>query len=163
MRLIPPPLLLLLTLALPTLSHASPSPALISDPYAQSLVPLHTLFLRQLSDLQIFDQALGGARASPITNSGDAKRPFSVDGSTFDKFEQAAQRSCDGQFQKCQGVANGNANGGGSKEKHRNRDGDKGGKDKRQNGGITVQQCDEQKCESCAKRTGLRRECGLTM
>ncbi|KAH8730117.1 hypothetical protein GQ44DRAFT_572893, partial [Phaeosphaeriaceae sp. PMI808] len=65
------------------------------------------LFLRQVGNLQTFEQALGGAKASSITNSGDPQRPFSVDGDTFDSFDSAAQRSCDNQFQTCQRTANG--------------------------------------------------------
>jgi hypothetical protein len=34
-------------------------------------------------NLQTFTGALGGARASAITNSGDPERPFEVDGDTF--------------------------------------------------------------------------------
>ncbi|KAH7389538.1 hypothetical protein DE146DRAFT_167566 [Phaeosphaeria sp. MPI-PUGE-AT-0046c] len=108
---LPTPILTLF-FALPALSHASPQPALITNDYAMSLVPRHTLFLRQLSNLQTFDAALGGTGASAITNSGDAERPFSVDGQTFNTFDAAAQRSCDNQFQACQGAANGNGGGG---------------------------------------------------
>lgn len=39
--------------------------------------------------------------ASPITSSGDAKRPFSVDGDTFTDFQSAAERSCDNQKNGC--------------------------------------------------------------
>lgn len=34
-------------------------------------------------NLQAFTGALGGVRASAITNSGDPERPFEVDGDTF--------------------------------------------------------------------------------
>ncbi|KAI0612834.1 hypothetical protein PtrSN002B_003657 [Pyrenophora tritici-repentis] len=91
--LLPTSLLTFLHLALPALCHASPQPPLITTDWEQSLVPRHTLFLRQVSDLQTFTSALGGTKASPITNSGDAKRPFKVDGDTFTDFETAAQRS----------------------------------------------------------------------
>lgn len=110
---LPSTLLSLLSVVLPALSHASPQPPLVSSDWEISLIPRHTLFLRQLSNLQTFEQALGGARASAITNSGDPQRPFSVDGSTFDTFASAAQRSCDNQFQACQAAANGNGGGGG--------------------------------------------------
>jgi len=75
-----------------------------------------------------------------------------VDGQTFDSFQAAAQRSCDNQFQACQGVANGN--GGGKGKRDSDGKGKGGGKKrnvkvvgvKRQDdGGLTVQQCDEQK------------------
>jgi hypothetical protein len=111
-----PSTLLTFIFALPALSYASPQPALVSSDYEISLVPRHTLFLRQVSDLQTFDQALGGTRASAITNSGDSERPFSVDGDTFTSFESAAQRSCDNQFQACQATANGNNNNGGGNQ-----------------------------------------------
>ncbi|KAJ4294454.1 hypothetical protein N0V90_008145 [Kalmusia sp. IMI 367209] len=69
-------------------------------------MPRHTLFFRQSSNLQTFDQALGGFAASPIENSGDNERPFRVDGDTFPDFQTAGQRSCDNQFQKCSQAAN---------------------------------------------------------
>jgi hypothetical protein len=112
--------------ALPALSYASPQPALVSSDYEISLVPRHTLFLRQLSDLQTFDQALGGERASAITNSGDTERPFSVDGQTFDSFSSAAQRSCDNQFQACQRAANGNNNNNNGNQANTNNNGGNG-------------------------------------
>ncbi|KAF1960243.1 hypothetical protein CC80DRAFT_404715 [Byssothecium circinans] len=127
---LPSSLLALILMALPTLSAASPQPALVSDDYMH-LMPRNTLFFRQVSDLQAFTQNLGGFSASPITNSGDTKRPFSVDGDTFTDFQSAAQRSCDNQFQKCSQAAN--------------RGGNKGD--------LKVQDCDEQKndCNSAQK------------
>lgn len=133
----------LLPLLLPlTTATASPSPPILpATSPALSLVPYHTLFYRQLSDLQTFTAALGGVRASSITNSGIPDRPFEVGGDNFPDFESAAQRSCDRQFQGCQEMANsnGNGNGGGG-------DGDGGGKGKGK--GFTVGMCGEQKCES---------------
>lgn len=35
------------------------------------------------TNLQVFSEALGGAGASAITNSGDPERPYEVDGDTF--------------------------------------------------------------------------------
>ncbi|KAJ4333919.1 hypothetical protein N0V95_009311, partial [Ascochyta clinopodiicola] len=104
MHLLPPTILLFTHLALST---GSPSPPLLTSDHAISLAPLHTLFFRQLTDLQTFDSALGGVRASSITNSGVPDRPFAVDGNYFPDFESAAQRSCDEQFQGCQLAANG--------------------------------------------------------
>ncbi|ORY09395.1 hypothetical protein BCR34DRAFT_487442 [Clohesyomyces aquaticus] len=122
--LLPTPLLsILLTLILPTLTLSSPSPQLVSEDLIH-LLPHHVLFLRQLNDLQTFSGNLGGVPASPITNSGDSKRPFEVDGSTFTDFKSAAQRSCDNQSNGCSKAANAN---GGSK------------------GGLKVQDCDKQK------------------
>lgn len=104
--LLPPSLLALVLAALPLLSAASPQPPLlVSDDYLH-LMPRNTLFFRQASNLQTFTGNLGGFSASPITNSGDAKRPFSVDGNTFTDFQTAAQRTCDDQFQKCSQAAN---------------------------------------------------------
>ncbi|OAK95806.1 hypothetical protein IQ06DRAFT_196550, partial [Phaeosphaeriaceae sp. SRC1lsM3a] len=133
---LPTPILTLL-FALPAFSYASPQPALITDDYMMSLVPRHTLFLRQLSNLQTFDSALGGASASAITNSGDAERPFSVDGQTFDSFDAAAQRSCDNQFQACQGAANGNGNNGngGNQANTNNGGNNRNGNNNNNNGG----------------------------
>ncbi|KAF1839238.1 hypothetical protein BDW02DRAFT_487414 [Decorospora gaudefroyi] len=125
--LLPPTLLTLLHFHLHlALSHASPQPPLITSDYEMSLLPRHTLFLRQVSNLQTFSGELGGAPAAPITNSGDQERPFSVEGDTFDTFESAAQRSCDNQFNACAQAAN-----------SRNR--------RRQDGGLSVQACSEQK------------------
>jgi hypothetical protein len=91
-----------LLLALLTLSTAtaSPQPPLVSA-HDTFLIPRHTLFLRQTTDLQTFTGALAGVAASPITSSGDAKRPFSVDGDTFTDFQSAAERSCDNQKNGC--------------------------------------------------------------
>ena len=174
--LFPTSLLTLLHLALPALCHASPQPRLITSDWEQSLVPRHTLFLRQVSDLQTFTGALGGTKASPITNSGDAKRPFKVDGDTFTDFDTAAQRSCDNQFQGCSRAANANGNGhgggnggnngnGGNGNNNSNGNGNGGNKQKanrmkqRQDNGnnnnnnndkdkLTVNQCDDQKSKS---------------
>ncbi|KAF2117840.1 hypothetical protein BDV96DRAFT_611488 [Lophiotrema nucula] len=112
-------------LALPTLSTASPQPALVSEEYTH-LMPLHTLFLRQVSDLQTFKDDLGGQQASPITNSGDPKRPFEVDGNSFTDFQTASQRTCDNQANACSQAANAAGN----------------------KGDLTVSKCDAQK-ERC--------------
>ncbi|KAF2266596.1 hypothetical protein CC78DRAFT_577906 [Lojkania enalia] len=102
----------MILMALPSFSIASPQPALVSDAYTH-LMPLHTLFLRQLSDLQTFTGQLGDIPASPITNSGNPERPFEVEGETFDQFSQAGQRSCDRQQNKCAEQANAQGNSGG--------------------------------------------------
>ncbi|KAF2178103.1 hypothetical protein K469DRAFT_695742 [Zopfia rhizophila CBS 207.26] len=116
------PVSLLPFLILPTLSIASPQPALVSEEYVH-LIPHHTLFLRQLQNLQTFSGNLGGVSASDVTNSGDTKRPFAVDGDTFTDFQTAAQRSCDNQFNQCSQAANSQGN----------------------KGSVRVQDCDEQK------------------
>lgn len=108
--MLPPSLLSILFMALPALSYASPQPALVSDEYMH-LMPHHTLFFRQLLNLQRFTNALGGFSAPAITkNDGDDKRPFLVDGETFDQFSSAAQRSCDRQFTQCSQAANSQGN-----------------------------------------------------
>lgn len=56
-------------------------------------------------NLQTFTGALGAA-ANPITFSGDAKRPFEVNGDTFVNFSAAAARTCDIQFNACANAAN---------------------------------------------------------
>lgn len=56
-------------------------------------------------NLQTFTGTLGAA-ASPITSSGDAKRPFLVNGATFVNFAAAAARTCDVQFNACANAAN---------------------------------------------------------
>lgn len=59
------------------------------------------------NNLQTFTGALGGIAATPVENSGDAKRPFSVKGDTFVNIGAALQRSCDQQFNACANAANG--------------------------------------------------------
>lgn len=58
------------------------------------------------NNLQTFTGTLGVA-ATPVLNSGDAKRPFSVKGDTFVNLAAALQRSCDQQFNGCATKANG--------------------------------------------------------
>jgi len=61
---------------------------------------------RTLTNLQTFTQALGGAVAPPITDSGQAARPFEVSGSTFPDFPSAGTRSCNNQHNSCADIAN---------------------------------------------------------
>jgi hypothetical protein len=167
MYLLPPTLLALLFSL--TSASASPSPPLLSDDYAISLWPRDLLFYRQIKDLQTFDSALGGVRASSIMNSGIPDRPFDVGGSSFPDFKTAAQRSCDEQFQGCQKMANsaGGGGGGGSDNGGNNgnnnngggdgkrdgkgsKDGGKGGKKRADGDGkLTVNMCDDQKGMFC--------------
>ncbi|KAF2655209.1 hypothetical protein K491DRAFT_599343 [Lophiostoma macrostomum CBS 122681] len=56
---------------------------------------------------QTFTGALGGVAATPVDDSGDAKKPFSVKGDTFVNLSAALQRSCDQQFNACANLANG--------------------------------------------------------
>ena len=123
---LPSPLLTLLLTLTTTLafSAASPQPALVPDA-SLHLVPHHTLFLRQLSNLQTFSSALGGFAAPAITDSGDQKQPFRVEDDKFTDFRSAGQRSCDRQFTACSEAAN--------------READKGV--------LKVAQCEDQKGE----------------
>ncbi|EMD68147.1 hypothetical protein GGP41_001712 [Bipolaris sorokiniana] len=59
------------------------------------------------NNLQTFTGAVGGAAATPVLNSGNANRPFSVGGDTFVNAAAALQRSCDQQFNACANLANG--------------------------------------------------------
>lgn len=164
MHFLPAPLLTLLFLSLSSAAAASPSPAFLSssDNYSISLVPRHTLFYRQLKDLQSFSGSLGGVRASSIMNSGIPDRPFQVEGSNFPDFATAAMRSCDEQFDGCQRMANSKGGGGGggggdvSAKANGGKQGD-GGKakgkmprdDAAAGGKLTVNMCDDQKSTFC--------------
>jgi hypothetical protein len=63
-------------------------------------------------NLQTFTGALGGIPPIPVTNSGDAKRPFAVDGTTDVNLGAALQRSCSVQHNSCANAANANKNAG---------------------------------------------------
>jgi hypothetical protein len=63
--------------------------------------------LPRQANSQSFTGALGGIAATPVVDSGDAKRPFSVKGDTFVNIGAALQRSCDQQFNACANQANG--------------------------------------------------------
>ncbi|KAF9891146.1 hypothetical protein FE257_005082 [Aspergillus nanangensis] len=54
---------------------------------------------------QAFRGTLGGA-VPAITKTGDADRPYAVDGDTFTDYASAAERSCNNQFDTCQRLAN---------------------------------------------------------
>ncbi|MCJ1370922.1 hypothetical protein MMC20_002136 [Loxospora ochrophaea] len=80
------------------------SPLTLSSPLPHNNLPRQTT----ATNLQTFTGTLGAA-ADPITNSGDATRPFEVNGNTFVNFAAAAQRTCDIQFNACANAANGGA------------------------------------------------------
>ncbi|OCK74037.1 hypothetical protein K432DRAFT_430261 [Lepidopterella palustris CBS 459.81] len=71
-------------------------------------LPLSATPIRR-QNLQPFTGALGGVAATPVLNSGNAARPFSVKGDTFVNIGAALQRSCDQQFNACANLANGGA------------------------------------------------------
>ncbi|KAL1966873.1 hypothetical protein VTN77DRAFT_3838 [Rasamsonia byssochlamydoides] len=85
-------------------------------------------------NFQTFTSALGGAAAPPVTNSGDAQRPFEVNGDTFVNLSAALQRSCDIQFNACADIANSEGN---------------------KSGGLTVAECQvqENSCQQAASST----------
>jgi hypothetical protein len=58
-------------------------------------------------NFQTFTGALGGITATPVQDSGNADRKFSVKGDTFVNIGAALQRSCDQQFNACANAANG--------------------------------------------------------
>lgn len=66
----------------------------------------NALAIRQANS-QTFTGALGGIAATPVLDSGNADRPFSVKGATFVNLGAALQRSCDQQFNACANLANG--------------------------------------------------------
>jgi hypothetical protein len=84
---------------------------------------------------QSFNGALGGIKATPILDSGDAKRPFSVKGDTFVNLGAALQRSCDQQFNACANQANGG------------------------NAAFSTQQCTAQKSKFLFFRDGRCKDC----
>jgi hypothetical protein len=59
------------------------------------------------ANAQTFTGNLGGVAATPVEDSGNAARPFSVKGDTFVNLAAALQRSCDQQFNGCANLANG--------------------------------------------------------
>ncbi|KXJ94016.1 hypothetical protein Micbo1qcDRAFT_220617 [Microdochium bolleyi] len=63
-----------------------------------------------LSNLQPFSGSLGGFAAPSISQSKDSRRPFEVDGNTFNSFSAAADRACDNQKNKCADAANAGRN-----------------------------------------------------
>lgn len=62
---------------------------------------------RQTGNAQAFTGALGGIAATPVENTGNPNRPFSVKGATFTTLGAALTRSCDQQFNACANAANG--------------------------------------------------------
>jgi hypothetical protein len=73
---------------------------------AATVINAHPFGVPRAANLQTFTGSLGGA-ATPVLDSGDAKRPFSVKGDTFVNLSAALQRSCDQQFNACANKANG--------------------------------------------------------
>jgi hypothetical protein len=71
-----------------------------------ALSSARVLHFRQANS-QSFTGALGGVAATPIIDSGNADRRFSVKGDTFVNLGAALQRSCDQQFNGCANAANG--------------------------------------------------------
>lgn len=74
--------------------------------FSAPITTTSSLNIRQ-ANFQTFTAALGGIAATPVTNSGNADRPFQVKGDTFVNAGAALQRSCDQQFNACANKANG--------------------------------------------------------
>lgn len=74
---------------------------------AAALTNARAIDARAAGNLQTFTGAVAGIQATPVTNTGDAKRPFAVKGDSFVNLSGALQRSCDQQFNACAGKANG--------------------------------------------------------
>ncbi|KAF2127090.1 hypothetical protein P153DRAFT_358730 [Dothidotthia symphoricarpi CBS 119687] len=108
-----------LLLLLPSILASPPPPPTINP----SLNPRQSP-----TDLQSYTSSLANIPAPSITNSGIPTRPFAVEGNTFPDFSSAADRSCDVQFDGCQGVANSG--------------------NKTEKGGVTVEMCGGQR-EQC--------------
>ncbi|KAF2749523.1 hypothetical protein M011DRAFT_419907, partial [Sporormia fimetaria CBS 119925] len=64
------------------------------------------LHIARQANAQTFSSALGGVPATPVLDSGNPDRPFSVKGDTFVNIGAAFQRSCDQQFNGCANLAN---------------------------------------------------------
>ncbi|KAF1957016.1 hypothetical protein CC80DRAFT_491871 [Byssothecium circinans] len=81
--------------------------------FSTRLIVIATMAVAQAAVLprqansQSFDGALGGLAATPVLDSGNADRPFSVKGDTFVNLAAALQRSCDQQANACMNLVNG--------------------------------------------------------
>jgi hypothetical protein len=74
--------------------------------------PLSSLSSRQApTNLQTFKEALGGFTAPPVTDSGNEKQPFLIDGEAVGDFATAVGKSCDKQKNDCADAANGDQRG----------------------------------------------------
>ncbi|PVI04150.1 hypothetical protein DM02DRAFT_202461 [Periconia macrospinosa] len=62
--------------------------------------------LPRQNNAQTFTGALGGVAATPVLDSCNPDRPFSVKGDTFVNVAAALQRSCDQQFNGCMNLVN---------------------------------------------------------
>ncbi|KAI0805148.1 hypothetical protein GGR55DRAFT_299933 [Xylaria sp. FL0064] len=60
-----------------------------------------------LANLNIFTDALGGAKAPPITHSSDPQHPYEINGETVSDFNTAIDKTCDFQKNDCSQLANG--------------------------------------------------------
>ncbi|RDW62029.1 hypothetical protein BP6252_11462 [Coleophoma cylindrospora] len=120
---------------------ASASASSSFDPNSQAMDPaLHRelahefaagspLRARTVTNLQTFTQALGGASAAPITNSGSPIKPFAVGADTFPDFASAATRTCNNQHNVCANMVNNGT---------------------MANGALTVADCDTQQSDGYA-------------
>ncbi|KAL5357873.1 hypothetical protein BJX96DRAFT_29240 [Aspergillus floccosus] len=67
--------------------------------------PLGIVYAPAMVKRQAFTGSLGGS-VPAITDTGNAERPYGVDGDTFTDYASAAERSCNNQFNSCQLIAN---------------------------------------------------------
>lgn len=70
-----------------------------------AIVVAQARLIPRQNNLQPFTGDIGAA-ATPVTDSGNADRPFAVKGDTFVNLAAALQRSCDQQFNACANLAN---------------------------------------------------------
>ncbi|CAI6319371.1 unnamed protein product [Periconia digitata] len=70
------------------------------------LATVQARVLPRQNDAQKFTGALGGIKATPVLDSGNADRPFFVKGDTFVNAGAALQRSCDQQMNACMNLVN---------------------------------------------------------
>ncbi|KAI1311180.1 hypothetical protein F5Y03DRAFT_323360 [Xylaria venustula] len=64
-----------------------------------------------LTNLNVFNEALGGAEAPPITLSTDPQHPYDIDGQTVPDFNSAIDKTCTIQHNNCATLANGDFKG----------------------------------------------------
>ncbi|GAW22484.1 hypothetical protein ANO14919_120210 [Xylariales sp. No.14919] len=60
-----------------------------------------------LTDLNTFTEALGDAKAPPITLSSDPDHPYAIEGENVPDFNTAVDKTCDFQKNDCAELANG--------------------------------------------------------
>lgn len=100
----------LLVASLPLLVRWAPEVDTVGPPYTLTRIPgeASAIVARQNNgggNLQAFAGDLGGA-APEVADTGDADRPFEVNGATFQSLDAALERSCAVQNNACSNAAN---------------------------------------------------------